>query len=250
MSSITIGTIQMPSHALDSAVTYHILLPDPEVVGPGPYPVLLQLHGYYDDRTAWLYKSNLLLHLERWPLIVVLPSGENYFWCDYAPKARYEKYVAFDLWNHVNQNFPVRQDSKWAIGGLSMGGFGALRLGLKFPNKFCSIFAHSSVIPTQEELADWDEPPMPAVRREMDCYQLAETIDSKVLPRLGFDCGVDDTLIEHNRRFHKHLDTLGLPHSYEEYPGGHTWGYWDLHVQTALKQHADVLNITRAPEKQ
>jgi len=245
---VTVGKMQMYSHALESMVTYTILLPDPEVVGPGPYPVLLQLHGYYDDQTAWLYKSNLLLHIERLPLIVVLPDGGNYFWCDYGPKARIEKFVAFDLWNHVRQTFPARKDSKWAIGGLSMGGFGALRLGLKFPNKYGSVYAHSSVIPTQAELSEWEPPFPPTVHNDMDCYRLAERIDPAKLPRLSFDCGVDDTLIMDNRRFHDHLTKLSLPHHYAEYPGAHTWDYWNTHVQTALRQHAEVFNIAPVPE--
>ncbi len=247
MNTVTIGTMQMFSHALQSTVEYNVLLPDPEVVGPGPYPVLLQLHGMFDSRSAWLQKANLLQHVERLPLIVVLPSGENYFWCDYAPRARYEKFVAFDLWNHVRQMFPVRQDSRWAIGGLSMGGFGAIRLGLKFPNRYCSIYAHSSAIFTREEMAEWEEPPAPAVRADMDCYRLARKIDPAKLPRLSFDCGVDDGLIAHNRRFHAHLDKLKLPHQYLEHPGSHTWDYWDKHVQEALAQHCDALGIAPVP---
>ena len=117
MNTVTIGTMQMFSHALASTVDYTILLPDPEAVGAGPYPVLVQLHGMLDNHTAWLYKSNLLLHVERLPLVVVLPGGGNYFWSDFDSRARYEKFVAFDLWKHVRQMFPVRQDSRWAIGG-------------------------------------------------------------------------------------------------------------------------------------
>jgi len=246
----TLATIQMYSHALESSATYAALLPDPELVGPGPYPVLVQLHGYYDNYTAWLYKSNLMRHMERLPLIVVLPSSENYWWCDYHPRARYEKFVAFDLWKHVNDTFPTRKD-RWAIGGLSMGGFGALRLGLKYPNKYASIFAHSSVIPSEERLADWDEPLSQPLQVDLNCYRHAEKLakmDPTQWPRLSFDCGVDDHLIEDNRAFHKYLAALKVPHTYQEHPGAHTWEYWDLHVQTALKQHAEVFNIKEATE--
>jgi putative tributyrin esterase len=246
MFAVTVGTMQMFSPALDLIVPYTIMLPATEIVGP--YPVLLQLHGYHDNHTAWLQKSNLVLYVERLPLIVVLPNGQNSLWADVTPREKYETFIVNDLWNHVHQMFPVRQD-RWAIGGLSMGGFGALRLGLKYPDKFCSIYAHSSVI-SYDEFFKSDEViksgvrlPDTAIRADLDCYKLAEKLDLARLPRLGFDCGVDDGLIGQNRRFHAHLTELKLPHDYQEHPGAHTWDYWDKYIQTALRQHAEVLNI-------
>jgi enterochelin esterase-like enzyme len=59
------------------------------------------------------------------------------------------------------------------------------------------------------------------------------------MPRLAFDCGTDDHLLDQNRRFHAFLDARGIRHTYREHPGGHTWEYWDAHVQEALKQHMD-----------
>lgn len=243
----TVGTIQMMSRALGYAVTYSILLPEPEIVGPGPYPVLAQLHGRSDSHTAWLYKSKIEVYVKQLPLIVVFPDGGISFWADYNAAARYETFVVQDLWDHVTTMFPTRRESRWAIGGLSMGGLGALRLGLKYPDKYCSICAHSSYIPTEDELLHWEVPPTPDVRKELDCYQLAERIEAEKLPRLGFDCGVDDVLIEHNRRFHRLLDQRKLPHHYAEHPGGHTWEYWDEHVPAALRQHAEVLKIAAVP---
>jgi putative tributyrin esterase len=239
----TLATIEMFSRALAFPVTYSLLLPEPDVVGPGPYPVLVQLHGKFDAHTAWVYKSKLATYVKWLPLLVVLPNGGNYLWSDLTPTERYESLVVQDIWNHVSTMFPVRKDARWVIGGLSMGGFGAIRLGLKYPEKFCSIYAHSSVIPTQDELVDWPEVRTAKVRADMDCYRLAEKISAATLPRLGFDCGVDDELIEHNRRFHQHLTTLKLPHDYTEHPGAHDWFYWDEHVPAALRQHAEVLGI-------
>src|SRR5262245_4365758 len=136
------GTIRMFSCALDGATTYSIFLPDAEVVGPGPYPVLLQLHGRLDDHSAWLEKSKLWVYVSVLPLIVVMPSGLNFWWSNLYPEqgVRYEDLLVQDLWTHVQATYPARPDSRWAIGGLSMGGFGAIRLGLKYPEKFCSIY--------------------------------------------------------------------------------------------------------------
>lgn len=63
------------------------------------------------------------------------------------------------------------------------------------------------------------------------------------LPRLSFDCGLEDSLLEDNRNFHAYLDKIKLPHYYAEFPGGHVWEYWDEHVQEALRQHTQTLNL-------
>jgi putative tributyrin esterase len=79
-----------------------------------------------------------------------------------------------------------------------------------------------------------------------DLFALAEQIDRRVLPALHIDCGTEDGLLDRNRRFHAHLDTLGIPHQYEEFPDGHSWDYWDRHVQKALAFHAGVLGTSSA----
>jgi S-formylglutathione hydrolase FrmB len=249
------GTIHFDSRALQGATTYTVFLPDPGKAGPGPYPVLLQLHGRYDDHRAWMEKSRLWSYVERIPLIVVMPSGGNFWWSNISPHGmndpvyafNYDDFLMQDLWEHVMVTYPVRTGERWAVGGLSMGGFGALRLGLKYPDRFCSIFAHSSVIPTAMELDEWLPLVTSEARADMDCYRWAERRTPEDLPRLSFDCGVDDWLVDHNRRFHLHLERLGLPHTYAEHAGGHTWDYWDLHVREALVQHCDVLGIAPLP---
>lgn len=251
---MTLGTMQTMSKALQRSTTYMINLPDPQQAGPGPYPVLLQLHGYLDDCTAWVYKSNILRYLERLPLIVVFPSGENAFWTDWEPTRHYESLLVEDLWAHVNATYAVRP-GPWAIGGLSMGGFGAIRLGLKYPDKFASIYAHSSVIPDAAWHAErfgsatwWSDSFKEQVRTNNDIYHWAAALTPATLPRLGFDCGVDDNLIGHNRHFHAFLTKRGLPHTYAEHPGGHDWAYWDTHIHAALAQHCAVLGIAYRPE--
>jgi S-formylglutathione hydrolase FrmB len=238
--------------------TYSIILPDPEKAGPGPYPVLLQLHGMHDDHTAWLEKTRIWVYVERLPLIVVMPSGGNFWWSNLRMGSElgqgtdglslnYEDYLVRDLWEHVQGTFPARPGARWAIGGLSMGGFGAIGLGLKYPDRYCSIYAHSSAIPTQSELAERLPVLSPEALADMDCYRWASQRTPTDLPRLSFDCGTGDFLLGQNRRFHQHLEQLGLPHAYKEYPGEHTWDYWDTHVPEALAQHCEVLGIAPLP---
>ena len=63
------------------------------------------------------------------------------------------------------------------------------------------------------------------------------------LPALRIDCGLGDFLLQDNRRFHQHLEKLGIPHEYAEYPGEHNWAYWDTHVQEAIAFFARALGI-------
>jgi S-formylglutathione hydrolase FrmB len=251
---MAVATIQFKSPALERDATYIALIPDPAIVGPGPYPALVQLHGYTDDQTAWLYKSRLWEHAELYPMIVILPATHNGWWSNLGRPNNWEDYVVRDLIGHVQATLPVKP-GPWAIGGLSMGGFGALRLGLKHPRVFNSIWAHSSAIfdPAKTEPIPfiWDDPQLTdqaraAYKVELSCYHWAEQLDKAGAPRISFDCGVDDFLIEHNRSFHTHLEQLGIPHTYNEHPGAHTWEYWDTHVVSALAQHAEVFGITKA----
>ncbi len=251
-----IATIQMFSPALERPVPLTMFLPETrdyepmtQDAGPGPYPVLLQLHGRWDDHYSWLHKSNLRAHTEKLPLIVVMPDGGSHWWADTTTLLRYESMIVEDIMPFVERMFPVRP-GPWAIGGLSMGGYGALRLGMKHANKFCSIFAHSSVIPDREDLHELMPWINTRIGQDMDCaFWARQLAKAPAMPRIGFDCGVDDGLLDHNRRFHRVLDEMGVPHTYAEHPGAHTWDYWDTHVQTALRQHAEVFGFEIAAAK-
>ncbi len=75
-----------------------------------------------------------------------------------------------------------------------------------------------------------------------DClYGIADRADPRILPNLWIDCGTEDDLIEDNRTYVRHLDSLEIPHEYQEFPGAHTWDYWDTHIQDAISFHRRIL---------
>ena len=166
---MTIATVQFMSQALWRQVTYTTILPDRHIVGPGPYPVLYQLHGGNENHTAWLH-SQLLHIIHDFPFILVLPDGAQSRWANgKVPFTAYENFLMEDLANHIIDNFHATAD-KWAIGGNSMGGFGAVRLGLKYPDRFFSIWSHSGVFPTADTLPEhwyWT-----GNANDLDCYNL------------------------------------------------------------------------------
>ena len=141
-----------------------------------------------------------------------------------------------------------------AIGGLSMGGYGAIKLGLKHHELFGSVNSHSGTIGfVRRDPKEVDElsPEFSTIFGEKakggteDPFAQVERIDHGRLPALRIDCGTDDFLIEENRSFHKHLDTLRIAHEYQEFPGGHDWSYWDDHVQQAIAFHVKSLGLKK-----
>ena len=234
--------IQFFSESIGKRTSYNVILPE---AGEGPFPVLMQLHGLSDDADAWLQRSNLVRHVAGLPLVVVLPDGgtSGYLnWKDSGRlhKNRYEDLLMRDIPAHLARNFNVA-DGPWAIGGLSMGGYGAMRLGLKFPDRFSSIYAHSSAFHIHEML---DLNLVETAIADADVFHHADALASRGDgPTISFDCGVDDKLIDVNRQFHEHLQGLNITHHYAEFPGDHDWDYWDEHVIEALAQHARVLRL-------
>jgi putative tributyrin esterase len=247
---VSVLTLRFHSDALGKHTTFNVIHPDK---GAGPFPVLIQLHGYSDDCWSWITNANLVRHVAELPLIVVLPDGGTSRYVNAAPHERfnlqrYEDLIAQDIPAELTRTFQIRP-GPWAIGGLSMGGQGALRIGMKHSDRFASIWAHSSggLHPDPTWMALLDDP------EDASCFNQADRLKARVdggatLPAITFDCGVDDFVIEGNQDLHAHMEQIGLPHTYTEFAGAHTWDYWDLHVQEALEQHARVLEITKVTD--
>lgn len=231
-----------------------VLLPE-RTAAAGPYPVFYLLHGLSDDYSAWQRWSAIEQHVRDLPLIVVMADGDRSFYTDASEGQAYETAIVKDLISFIDRHFRTVKSAKGrVIGGLSMGGYGAMKLGLKYPDKFCSISAHSGVYSHVKERR-WEQGEgawMHEVSRiygtEKNCrdndpFALAEKLDPAKAPAIWLDCGVDDGLLPDNRELHAHLKKLKIKHTYNEFPGGHSWPYWDEHVQQAIAFHRKVLGI-------
>lgn len=214
---------------------------------PGPWPVLYLLHGLSDDHSMWTRRTSIERYVEDLPLMVVMPDGGRGFYTDAVeqPKGQYESAITQDLIGFVDRTFhTIATREGRVVAGLSMGGYGALKLALHRPDLFCAAVSHSGAVawghqPISDDAGDWRREFRPILGAAPqggpnDLYALAEQSDRAVLPSLRFDCGTDDFLIADNRAFHQHLEGIGIPHEYVEHPGGHDWGYWDRHIQDSL----------------
>jgi S-formylglutathione hydrolase FrmB len=243
------------SPALQKQTAANVLLPEGEKMS-GPFPVFYLLHGLSDDYTIWHRRTSIERYVQGLPLIVVMPDGGRSFYTDAEQGYAYETAIIRDLIGYIDRIFPTKAERAGrCIGGLSMGGYGALRLALRFPGMFCSAVSHSGKLDFARE--EWNGPHAEEFARIVgkhprggpnDLFALAEKVDRSLLPALRFDCGTEDALLGCNRDFHIHLQNLGIPHEYAEYPGGHDWAYWDLRVQEAIAFHMPNLGIAPSVE--
>jgi S-formylglutathione hydrolase FrmB len=242
--------VQFRGESIAKQTNMTVILPQ-DAAGPGPYPVYYLLHGLSDDDSIWARRTALERYIAGMPLIVVMPDGGRSFYTDAKQGPAYESHIMKDVIGFVDRFFPtIAAREGRVIGGLSMGGYGSMKLALKHPDVFCSVVSHSSVFDIAANLKEkpglgdlprifGDDP----AEGDNDVFRLAEEIDRSMLPAIRFDCGTEDGLLPHNRKLHKRLEELGIPHEYAEFPGGHDWPYWDARVQEALKFHARALKL-------
>ncbi len=240
------------SEVLRKQVGMSVLLPER---GAPPFATYYLLHGLSDDYTAWGRWTRIEQYVRDLPLIVVMPDGFRGFYTNNDQGPAYARYIGEELVGFVERSFPAkpRREARY-IGGLSMGGYGALRVALGYPSVFASANSHSGALLRGSKADDSDYRqasaetffPGELVRifgkrsagTDHDLITLAERARaSGPLPRLLIDCGADDHLLTESRRFHAELDRLQVPHQYNEFPGGHDWDYWDTHVPDALRFH-------------
>lgn len=228
---------------------YRIVVPD----GVRNARVVYLLHGYGGDQGDWFTYSRVAEEAARLGLVVVTPDGAN-SWYVNSPIGRWEDYIVTDLVQEVERRWPVAKgrDAR-AIAGLSMGGYGAVRIGLRHPDRFAlaasmsgalDITRFRSVFNPRGELPDVFEifgPDDSRTRGDNDVYQLAGTATASALPYLYVDCGVDDPWFAINREFASILRARALPHEFHEEPGSHNWAYWDRQVRSVMALAARTL---------
>ena len=240
------------SDALGKSVAANVILPEANF--KGPFPVFYLLHGRGDDHSIWMRRTSIERYASAWPMMIVMPDGGRGFYSDAVAGPAYESSIIHDLIPFIDGTFnTIAERSGRCVGGLSMGGYGALRLALRFPEMFCSTNSHSGALDFGHSEIEWANPDDQAELEricgphprgsEYDLYALAEKSDAATRPALQIDCGTEDFLIEQNRAFHRHLDELQIAHEYAEYSGAHSWEYWDTHVQSALQFHARHLGL-------
>ncbi len=212
-----------------------------------PLPLLILLHGVCGSHWNWWALGKvpetataMIAAGTMRPFAIAMPSDG--LWGDgtaYVPHRDFdaEAWVMEDVPGCLAETFPEIVTNAFYMAGLSMGGYGALRLGMKYAGKVRGISAHSAVTRLEDLEAH--------VRDPIEAYRFSEPDNTRIahwartnqakLPPIRFDCGLEDALLASNRALHAMLVEQGIPHEYEEYDGGHTWAYWQTHVRRTLQ---------------
>ena len=236
------GTISIWSTSLAKTTNFHLIIPACE----GPFPVLYLLGGLSDDHTGYMRRTSIERYADAYKLLIVMPDGARGFYVnDPRPGApQYEDYIALELIRYIDHWFPtIRNASGRAVAGLSMGGYGALMLGMRHPDVFSVASSHSGAVryARDNKLNVGDIPDGSALAAVLPKGKYCLTTLAEEFKRSGkelairMDCGTEDFLLDANRQIHAHFDKLGIPHEYHEPPGPHDWPYWDQHLPATLK---------------
>jgi len=263
-------TVQFESKLVGRALPYNVVLPigyDAPERKTTRYPVLYLLHGFGGSHADWLTRTKLTDYAKAHQLIIVTPEGQNSWYTDSAtvPIDKFESYIVEELVPDVQQRFrALEMRAGRGIAGLSMGGYGALKFGVKHPDMFAFAASMSGAVGA----ASWrDEKDLPAVLRPSltrtfgpaagpvkqtnDLFKLVRELPAERLAKLPFlylDCGTEDELrlFGPNRALADLFVERQIAHEYRQLPGGHRWAYWDQQVQGILQLAARKLSAPRS----
>jgi len=239
------------SAALGRTMSYRVLLPENYHASAMRYPVLYLLHGLGGNYKDWTSRTNLAEYSRTVPLIIVMPDGENQWYTNAADgSARFEDYIFTDLQADVVKKFrTINSRYGRSIAGLSMGGYGALKMALKRPGGFAVVASFSGALNATragelEPLIGKEEaermltifgPQGSETRKTNDVFALAAALKPGGAPYVYVDCGIaDNALLAVNRDAVAALHKSGIAYEYHEVAGAHTWDYWDRRIREFL----------------
>jgi enterochelin esterase-like enzyme len=218
------------------------------------YPVVYLLHGWPGGDGNWAGQGHALETLDSLEaggkipeVIAVMPNGaglgllgRSLYLNSYDGRSRMEDFVAHDLVRWVDDSFRTRADSAHrALIGLSEGATGALNIAFKHPDVFGACGGHSGQYVLGHDVGMsavlGREPGASRLRAENSPTLYADRVATTLRRQvIYFDCGLGDGELEDNRALHRKLESLGVPHTYREFPGHHSWGYWRVHLRESL----------------
>lgn len=248
---VEIRDVSFQSKSLARPMKYRVALPADYAHGSRRYAVLYLLHGLGGSYLDWGDRTHLADLLARVPLIVIMPDAGDSWYTNSSGVAqdKFEDYIAEDMVEETDSRYRTLADRHGrAIAGLSMGGYGALKIALKHPDEF--MFAGSlsgafgvahdpafgSDFSTRDErrIQSIFGPAGSATRAGNDIYALARNAEPVRLPALWLACGTEDHLLPRNRELVRDLQRRGVRYEYSEWPGAHTWLFWDQGLRRML----------------
>ncbi len=246
--------IDFGSQTLQMNENVYVILPDsfneldPYENNQKKFPTLYLLHGYFGNNTDWTRWTSIERYASDNHIAIVMPSAHNSYYINAVHGEPYYDYIAKELPEFLERILPLSCNPKYKyIAGLSMGGYGALKIGLMNPEKYGLVASLSGVVDIQFMYNRSMEDPSRKnhfislfgerpdfSNSNNNLFHLVDLL-GKDKPYLYLNCGFDDFLFESNNVFDTYLSNKNIEHVYETYPGEHTWDYWDKHIQDVFR---------------
>lgn len=249
---MALAELNIYSESLGTQQTVYVVIPQRQTSGEigiengggtGKYKCLYLLHGLSDNHTIWLRRTSIERYAQEYGICVVMPSADRSFYTDMKYGENYYTYIAKELPRVIREFFNVsekREDNY--IAGLSMGGYGALKIGMKECGSFCAAAGLSSVADIALVKTMWQSDAVNIFGEEMeipeeeDLFYLAEKCSLKPdKPRIFMGCGTEDFMYKENIRLKEKFESLDFDYTYRESEGTHGWSFWDEYIQYVLK---------------
>jgi putative tributyrin esterase len=247
-----VRTASLKSGLLGREVNYRVVLPrDYKASKTKRYPVIYLLHGLFGHFDNWTEMTRLAEYAAAYGFLIVMPECGDGWYTDSASVAgdKYESYFVREFVPAIDAKYLTVADAKHRyVAGLSMGGYGAVKFGLKYPRMFGLVGSFSGALdsPIRGEENNTLRPSImsvfgaddSAVRRENDVFRIIREMSAdklKIVPYIYLACGTEDFLFQANREFDTLLVEHKVPHEYRELTGTHAWDFWDEQLREFLR---------------
>ena len=216
------------------------------------FPVIYLLHGLTGHYNNWVDKTKLFEHAIEHDFIIVTPEGDNGWYTDSVsvPNDKYESYIVKELIPEIDKKFRTIADRDHrAIAGLSMGGYGSIKFGMKYPEMFslagsfsgalgAAVYSEKGIGAIGKSIDAIYGPLESETRKANDIFRMVKEMTPekmKAMPFFYVDCGTEDFLFKNNQDFVTLLVEKKVPHEFRQLPGGHDWKFWNSQVTEFLE---------------
>ena len=249
---MALAELNFYSEALGMQTTVNVIIPQKSSSGEigiksdakdEKYKCLYLLHGLSDNHSIWLRRTSIERYAQEYGICVVMPCADKSFYTDMKDGGKYYTYIANELPRIIREFFNVsekREDN--FIAGNSMGGYGALKIGLRECDSFCACAGLSSVADIVGLTDTFRDVYIPIFGEELNIpdeenlFFLTQSYNNNPnKPRIYMGVGTEDYMYKENIKLKEHIESLDFDFTYRESSGTHCWEFWDEYIQYVLE---------------